>query len=264
MARHDVLDGVPSALWRMVALARHRILMLDYDGTLAPFEVDRLAARPRPEALVWLRRLVDSRHTDLAIVSGRPMAELEALVGDLHVTLVAEHGWERRASDGVVMRRVPSPDVAERLETAERRARASGWGDWLERKHAAVVLHTRALLPERAREVEDLCRAAWEPLASGGRLVLDRIDGGLELRARARHKGTAVLSLLSQASPGTLGVYVGDDVTDEDAFEVVRDWGFGVRVGADDRSSIAQGRMPRAADLATFLEEWCRVTGGSS
>jgi trehalose-6-phosphatase len=55
-------------------------------------------------------------------------------------------------------------------------------------------------------------------------------------------------------------VFVGDDVTDEDAFEAVREWGFGVRVGDPAASSIAQGRLPSSDAVPEFLAEWARVT----
>jgi hypothetical protein len=68
---------------------------------------------------------------------------------------------------------------------------------------------------------EDEAITLWWPLAADGRNRLERIDGGVELRLHGRNKGTAVLSMISQAPPGTFGVFVGDDATDEDAFAAV-------------------------------------------
>lgn len=262
MRAHDALEGIPGTLWGMVAAARHRLLMLDYDGTLAPFAAEREHAVPLPRSLLLLRKITSWTRTGVAIVSGRPLGEVEGFLGDLPAAFVGEHGWEQRAPDGEIIRRPLESSVAATIGAAESAAQSAGWGDLLERKRSAVVLHTRGLPDARARELQDRCVQAWGRLVNS-QVALDRIDGGVELRARGRNKGTVVLSLLSHAAPGTLGVFVGDDVTDEDAFDVVRDWGFGIRVGRPEQPTIAQGYLPSCEAVPEFLEEWLRVTEGA-
>ncbi len=259
MIAHDELSGVPARLWRLVALAHHRLLVLDYDGTLAPFRVERSLAFPVSRSLMMLQGLSASHHTRLAIVSGRPLGELEQLVGDLPMTLVGGHGWERRDPDGTRHLRDVAPEVRTALNLAWRAAEARGWSQLIERKHAGIVLHTRGLASERVSRLERDCTVAWEPLAVSSGLLLESMDGGVELRAPEFHKGSVVLSLLSKAPVGTLGVFVGDDLTDEDAFEVLRDRGFGIRVGTPDRPTMAMGHLPSCDAVATFLEEWSRL-----
>lgn len=263
MRRSRALDEIPDQLWRLVSLATRRLLMLDFDGTLAPFTVARDAARPLPRSLELLARIAGAGGTDLAIVSGRPVSDLERLLGPVPVLLVGDHGWEVRENGGEVVRHPLPPAARETLDEAERRARAAGWSEQLERKRPAVVLHTRALPPERARDVEERCAAAWQPLAEAGHVRLDRIDRGLELRARGHDKGAVVRSLLSRSPVGTLAVFVGDDVTDEDAFEAVRDHGFGVRVGGTGRTTMAMGLLPSVEAVADFLEAWLAVLGSA-
>jgi trehalose-phosphatase len=247
----------------MVALARHRLLMLDYDGTLAPFAIERHEAGPMPRALDLIRRIAARRGTWVAIVSGRPLAELRRLVGLLPARYVGEHGWEWLESDGTVVRGALDPPTAAVIERAEQVARDAGWGALIERKRSAVVLHTRTLSTTEARSVEAACAATWSALAIPGRVAVDRMDGGVELRARARNKGTAALSLLAQSPPGTLGVFVGDDVTDEDAFDALRGRGFGIRVGDWSGPSLAMGRVPSCQAVTGFLEDWLRVVGAA-
>jgi len=254
------LNGVPTQLWRMVELARHRLLMVDYDGTLAPFVEDRDRAWPHPRSLDVLRRIAENGGTSVVIVSGRPLADLLRLVGDLPVTLYGEHGWEQRTPDGSIVRPALDGMVAAAIDEAERLAHALGAGERLERKRSGLVLHTRGLSDTEARALEHRCAEAWQSLSRLGLLRLDHINGGLEIRARQRDKGTVVLSLVSHAEPGTLAVFVGDDVTDEDAFEVVRDYGFGVRVGDDDRPSSAMGRIPSSEAVSEWLDRWLKVT----
>ncbi len=259
MPSHHDLDEFPAQLWRMVAVAPHRLLMLDYDGTLAPFAVARSEARPTPRSLELLRRIAASRHTSVAIVSGRPLDEVEALLGEVPGFFVGEHGWESRAPNGDLVRWPVERPVAAAIDAAEALARDAGWGTLLERKRSAVVLHTRGQAKARAREIEAACMSAWGPIAAGGLVALDAINGGVELRARSRNKGTVVLSLLAQSAPGTLGVFVGDDATDEDAFEAVLDRGFGVRVGDASRPTVAQAWLPSCDAVPSFLEEWLRI-----
>ncbi len=253
------LAGVPARLWRLVALAPHRLLMLDYDGTLAPFRVERMEAAPPPDVLDVLRLLARRAHTRLAIVSGRPLAELLEFLGDLPVTLVGGHGWERRDPDGTTHRRELDADTRRALADAQRIAGVRGWSGSIERKYAAIVLHTRGLLAERAAQLERECGAAWAPLTERAPLALESMDGGVELRARDCHKGLVATALLDGSPAGTLGVFVGDDLTDEDAFEALADRGFGVRVGGDDRPSRAMASLPGSAAVAVFLEEWLRL-----
>ena len=254
-ACHDV----PRRLWRLISLAHRRLLMLDYDGTLAPFKAAREAAYPLPRTLEMLRVVAGSPDTSVAIVSGRPVAEVDRLLGPIPALLVGEHGWETRPGNGAVVCWSPPRAALEALDQARRAAAQRGWGDRLEGKRSSVVLHTRGLPEVDARRIEDACAALWWPYCDRAPVNLDRINGGVELRTRGRDKGTAVLSLLSHEPPGTLAVYVGDDVSDEDAFRTVREFGFGVRVGSDQRPSLAAGRLPSCDAVADFLEVWQSV-----
>lgn len=255
------LQGVPRRIWLLLTLARHRLLMLDYDGTLAPFQVRRDAAYPLPRSLQLLKAIAGHRHTNLAIVSGRPVAEIDQLLGPIPATIVGEHGWERRSPDGAVIRWTPPAEALAVLDQARAAGRRRGWEERLERKRSGLVLHTRDLPDTDARRIEDACALLWRPYCDQAPVNLDRINGGLELRARGRDKGTVVLSLLSHEPPGAVAVFLGDDVSDEDAFRVVREFGFGVRVGAEQRPSLAAGRLASCDAVADFLETWQRVTG---
>ncbi|HTR97239.1 MAG TPA: trehalose-phosphatase, partial [Candidatus Acidoferrales bacterium] len=131
--------------------APHRLLMLDYDGTLAPLTADRLTAAPLPAALPPLRALATCTHTTLAVVSGRALDEIVALLGSIGATLVGEHGWDVRGRDGQVRREPMPAEVADALARGEHLAREAGAGSALERKRTALVLHTRAMPPHVAR-----------------------------------------------------------------------------------------------------------------
>ena len=62
---------LPDHLWQRVSKASSRLLLIDYDGTLVPFHVNRMEAKPEPELQATLRELIATGHTRVAIVSGR-------------------------------------------------------------------------------------------------------------------------------------------------------------------------------------------------
>jgi len=256
--------GLPEAAWHRVTSAPKRLLVLDYDGTLAPFQVQRDQARMPPATMQALERIVGSPGTRVVILSGRPTAEMATLLAPLECTLIGEHGWERREPGGHV-RFVSLPDAArERLEQAERDADDLGFRRLLERKRTALVMHVRGLEDGKAHAILRACRRAWYARASDGILRLVETDGGTEIRAVGRDKGSAVRELLAEEPTTTAVVYAGDDATDEDAFAVLRGRGIGILVAAAERPSLAETRLASPLQVGAMLEEWERRTGAAS
>jgi trehalose-phosphatase len=151
-------------------------------------------------------------------------------------------------------------EAATVLGRAARAARESGFGEYLERKRCSITLHTRSLPPDRAARVESACLHLWGDAFQRRGLRLTRIDGGIELRALATHEGTAVARLLATAPRATLPVYLGDDLTDEDAFLELMGQGVAIRVGPRERESLASYHLQGPDDVAGFLERWTEVT----
>jgi len=242
--------------WKQAAEAPHRLLMLDYDGTLAPFREARSEAVPVEGALDLLRAIASSKRTTVAIISGRPLDELEPLVSPLPVWLVGGHGWEERSPEGR-RRRHPIPgDLEAALDRAEAAARLRGLGDHLERKRASIMMHTRGLPDDRAPEMERECLEAWRSSQLPPGLKILTADGGCELGVAARNKGSAVREMMGRAPKGTFPVYLGDDRTDEDAFNELTEHGLGIRVGPVERPSLARARIASIDGVPAFLETW--------
>ncbi len=254
------LDGIPGPLWDQVSLARARLLMLDHDGTLAPFETDRARAVAPRSTRELLQRIAESGRTRLVVVSGRPVRDLAALLEPVRLTFVGEHGWEVSAPGERVVRHPLPRGVASRLERAARLARAAGLTAHLERKRSSIAVHTRGLDAEGAAHVTSGAALAWSPLLDRAPLRLVPFDGGLELRARGRDKGTAARELLAREPAGTLAVHVGDDTTDEDVFEALGETGFGVRVGGPGAPTRARAWLRNPDQVARFLETWLELT----
>lgn len=248
--------------------ARDRILALDYDGTLAPFQVDRMAARPLAGIPEVMASILERGGTRVAVISGRPLDELAELMGRLfdRVTAVGAHGWQWKDPGGPIEELEPGPAVKARLERAAQAARRagreilpaeSGPDSRIEVKTASVAAHTRGLDPERARRWLDLVRKEWTAASEG--LELLGFDGGLELRDPARDKGRAVRELGKRHPDHDLMVYLGDDRTDEDAFLALDSRGAGIKVGGQDAPSAARYRLRDCEAVREFLVRWNQI-----
>jgi trehalose-phosphatase len=261
--RTTSLDGsrpdLPPGLEERLASARSRLLVLDYDGTLSPLRLERDRARPVPGVPATLRSIAGQPGNRVAVISGRPVEELARLLFDRDppdsIALIGEHGWERLARGEVVARPLPVP-VAKALEDCARSAAARGWEKRVERKRTAVVLHTRGLPEAEARALEAGAWELWTAWASGRGLRVERMDGGVEARPAGYDKGSVTLELLEETGPDAVAVYVGDDVSDEDAFVALRGRGFGLRVARDRRETAATGSFGSCEELAAWLARW--------
>jgi trehalose 6-phosphate phosphatase len=253
------IRGIPD-FWTRVRRARRKFLALDYDGTLAPFRVDRMKAFPLEGIPECLSLISGSGDTTLVIISGRVVDEVAQLLGGVEVMIVGSHGWETRAADGTYRPGAPSPQQQRMLDRAVRQVSERGLDGQAERKVASLAVHTRGLPKERAAEIQNsLCRL-WEPIANEEDMECLRFAGGVELRSKGVDKGTILRELLEEHPEDTLAVYVGDDETDEDAFRAIRPGGSGIRVGPEGVPTLAQGRLADCQAVLEFLREWIRVT----
>lgn len=255
-----VVGNVPD-FWDRLAASASRFLGLDYDGTLAPFHVDPLQARPLPGVVELLEAILRDPHTTLAVISGRPVAEVLRLLGNLPATIIGSHGFElrREGYDGWDIRK-PTADQQAGLAKAGEAAVNGGYGHKLEQKVASLALHTRGLPAGKASLMEEEALAWWTPIASLHNLECRRFNGGVEIRCRGWHKGSALTDLLQRQAEGVFAVYVGDDETDEDAFRAVQEKGVGIRVGPPSLSTAAQGVLEDCRAVRDFLEAWRSVT----
>ena len=256
------IEGIPE-FWDEVRRAPHRCLLLDYDGTLAEFQVDRMQAVPLDGIVDLLIQIRDRTETHLAIMTGRPVSELLRLLGDLRIPVSGSQGTEFRRPDGTYQTHVPTDEQEERLARAEFEARGISHAGRVERKIASVAVHTRGVDPEVARREENEIRRAWCEDAAAHNLECRDFCGGIELRLTGIDKGTALAALLREQPDDELCVYVGDDLTDEDAFRAVSERGYGIRVGNQDSPTGARGRLADPAAVKEFLEGWLKATDAS-
>jgi trehalose-phosphatase len=247
------------AFFAMFADETRPLLLLDYDGTLASFRVDRFQARPWAGVRQLLTRIQQQGQTRLAVITGRPAVEIGPLLAlQTPLEVWGLHGAERLYPDG--RRELEEPPAAARQTLDELREllRRDPLGGLFEDKPNACVMHWRGAPPQKARAIEKRTRQLFEPLAQIEGLGLLEFEAGLELRV-GRDKGGAVEAILAEA--GTIGpvAYLGDDLTDEAAFRVVNSLDgahLSLLIRRASRTTVADVWLRPPAELREFLADW--------
>lgn len=227
-------------------------LYLDFDGTLVDLA-------PTPKDVIvhshltgLLERLSSFLGGAVAIVTGRWLADVDGLLSPMVLPGAGLHGAELRQHEMATVTVRTVPGIGELVAHLRERF-ADDPRILVEDKGAAVSLHYR-LAPERATECIQALRAAV-----AGQPALETLAGNMVVEARLRgtHKGIALQQLSEEpAFAGRMPVFVGDDVSDEDAFAVARDLGgYGVKVGdAGAPDTCATYRWPSVAHVHAWLE----------
>ena len=239
-----------------------RVLLLDYDGTLAPFHIDSDAAVPYPGVREALNNIMET-NTRLVLISGRWIKDLKPLLALNHVPEIwGSHGWERLMPDGHY--HVAQPD-ARALESL---AEADTWdkeiiqlGGRIEQKPACLAIHWRGLNRDKVEQIRTKVIENWTLVARQTGLKVHTFDGGLELRVPGRSKGYAVETILRETRHDPAVAYLGDDFTDEDAFRALKGKGLCVLVRADFRPTLADLRLRPPDELLEFLRRWTEIAG---
>jgi trehalose 6-phosphate phosphatase len=250
--------------FRTFAEAPDPLLLLDYDGTLAPFRIDRFQARPWAGVRNLLNRIQAQRRTHMIVITGRPAAEIAPLLRiDSPVEVWGLHGAERLHPDGRRELEQPPAATRARLDELREHLRRDSLGGLFEDKANGAVMHWRGASPAKAKLIEQRARSLFEPLAQLDGLALLEFEAGLELRA-GRNKGEAVEAILKEAaqqqSRAACPVAVlGDDLTDEAAFHAVNSTHgphLSVLVRRTRRETAADVWLRPPADLKEFLKRW--------
>ena len=248
--------------FKSVSAASHRVLMVDYDGTLAPFTRDRHRAVPYPQIPSLLRRIMDSCDTRVIVVSGRAAAEIPPLL-NLHPSpeIWGAHGVERIQANGRHEEIPVDEDALRLLATAESELDDGDLTPYIEVKLAGVAVHWRGLASSDVLKIRTKVHRVLEPFARRPHLTLAEFEQGVELRLSAASKGNAMQDLLSQIAGDVPVAYLGDDSTDEDAFRVLNDRGLSVLVRPQYRFTAAKTWLQPPGDLIKFLIDWARACG---
>ncbi|MGZ8765477.1 MAG: trehalose-phosphatase [Acidimicrobiia bacterium] len=249
---HRRLDG------RQVAL------FCDYDGTLTPIVARPELAHLDPATRAALERVAD--RCVVAIISGRGLADVMAMVALDRVWYAGSHGFEVCGPGGVRDEREEGRQLLGRLADAAdelERSVADIPGARVERKRFAIAIHFRQVDDDRLADVEtavDRAREGHPGLRkTGGKRIF-------ELRPDVEwDKGRALWWVFQRAglqADRILPIYLGDDVTDEDAFAALGDRGLGIVVEDGNRPTHAEYRLASPQEVREFLVELAGLLEG--
>ena len=234
---------------RIDQLARTPILLIacDYDGTVAPIVDDPMKALPLRETAVALRNLANLPHTHVAVISGRSLRDLAMLSRlPVEVRLVGSHGTEFDIDFALDL----DPDLRE-----HRRNLVSGLHDacerfegvTLEKKPTSVAVHYRRVTEEQVpallADVAAVADEIGDITVRHGKMVC-------ELLLIPTDKGKALTTVRGSVGASAV-MFLGDDITDEDAFATLQGPDMGVKVG--DGPTVAPFRIGSPQDVAVLL-----------
>jgi trehalose 6-phosphate phosphatase len=214
-------------LARALGSAATVYLFLDYGGTLVPVGAGP-DARPEPEVLRKIEQISEVESFSTFVVSGRTVDELDRLLGIPNVGLVGQQGFEIRRVDEPTVHPVDAGlagNLIHHLELDAHGCLAAHSGVGIENRGFGLALKLKGCDARVAREASQCFVRLIRSLDTHGQLELFWGDDGVEARIAGWHKGDAVSHILRDADPqDSLAIYIGDDVTDEDAFEAVALW----------------------------------------
>jgi trehalose-phosphatase len=251
---------LPSALDRVdeiLASGHQRLaVFLDYDGTLTP-----IVAHPEDAVLSERMRAIVQRlaqTSPVAVISGRDLADVRERVGLENLVYAGSHGFDIAGPDGLRREHPEARSCLAALEAAETALRghtAAIEGAQIERKQYSIAIHYRNVAEAHIAEVGavvDAVAAKHPMLRKGHGKRVFELQPGLDW-----HKGRAVLWLLDTLglnAADVLPLYVGDDLTDEDAFAALRGRGVGIVVRDEPRPTAASYALESTDEVGSFLE----------
>lgn len=233
----------------LLALRERPLLVIcDYDGTLAPIVARPEDAVPEPGAPEALTGLLAGGRHRAAVVTGRRVAEAAGFLNVPELLVVGLHGMEWPGEE------LHPPDTAA-LQII-RAALPDAPGLRMEEKGWTLAVHYREVPEPDQATVESALSGVpvppeWEVIA--GKKVR-------EFRPSGHGKGRAALRLAAQF-PGHLPVFLGDDVTDEEAFTALRQCS-GVTVKVGEGQTAAEHRVASPAEVVLLLRAWAEHPGG--
>ncbi|MFO7659048.1 MAG: trehalose-phosphatase [Bacteroidales bacterium] len=234
------------------------VLFLDYDGTLSPIV-------KRPEDAILSKEMKNvleqcaARFT-VAIVSGRDMDDVKNLVGIENIIYAGSHGFRISGPDGLYMEHEKTEEILPQLDKIENELNNSLngiTGLLVDRKRYAVGVHFRNTaedqLPKIIKTVDDLLERFPEFKKGEGKKIVE-IKPGVDW-----HKGKAINWIIEKSgladNPDIMPIYIGDDVTDEDAFRTLSDKGIGILVGVHEQPTAAKYALKNVYQVRLFLQE---------
>jgi trehalose-phosphatase len=234
--------------------SRKVFLFLDYDGTLTPIasrpEKAKISARVR----TLIKGLNSHRWIRIAIVSGRSLKDIKKMVGVKGIIYAGNHGLEIQNEKGKIKKTVPvvSSPLLKSVTLSLKRSLKGIAGVIIEDKGLTISVHFRMVSPRIRGTVKKIFRKTISRYLSSKNIRVTYGKMVLEIRPAVKwDKGNAVFALLGKTR--ALSVYIGDDITDNDAFLALKGKGICIFVGSPGKSIASGYYLKNPAEVEVFL-----------
>ena len=248
------LDHLPAFMDGMQE--KRPVVFLDYDGTLTPIVSRPELATLAPDMRQTIATLAE--RCPVAIVSGRDRADIQSLVQLESVYYAGSHGFDIAGPNQVRMQHTEGLAFLPLLDTVETHLQQQLRpvpGSLVERKKFTIAVHFRNVSPEQVGHIEALVDAV---LRGHSQLRKGLGKKVFELQPQLDwHKGKAVLWLLDTLAlrtPDVVPIYIGDDITDEDAFHTLAERGLTIVVADTPRRTAARYALQNPIQVQTLLQ----------
>lgn len=248
-------DKIKRLIASKILQAPHTFFFLDFDGTIAPIMPTPQMVKVEESTRHLLEKVVANPNLSIAIITGRKIEEIEALIDLKNLIYAGNHGLELKGPDfnythakvkqyTRIMR-----DIAETLKPFSELFP----GSFLEDKQISLTYHFRLVDPPKESDLLQKIAQTLEPWTRDKKIKVTEAKKAVEIRPNFNwNKGSAVRWFLLHEDPESLPIYIGDDKTDESAFRALSDDGITIRVGLD-RNSHAQYFLNDTYEVMVFL-----------
>jgi len=237
-------------------------LFLDYDGTLAPIAEAPEKAFIPPTMKTLLEKLIKIPKCKLVIISGRALMDVKKMVGIKNIVYVGNHGLEIEGP-GISFRSLITPRVKTAFKCIKSEINKELLffkGSFLEDKDLSFSVHYRLVAEDKVSLLKNTLMQVTNPFSRDHEVRVGYGKEVFEIKPPVDwDKGKAVSWLLTQKKfvsdkEKIFSICIGDDVTDEDAFSVVKDNGLAIAVG-NPKLSHAQYYLRDQDEVRKFLEQ---------
>jgi trehalose 6-phosphate synthase/phosphatase len=253
LSTRKITGSIQNALLVQYQKAGQRLLFLDYDGTLIPFNNDPLKAVPDEALFRLLQQLYEDPKNKIVLISGRKRETLSEWFGWLPVSLIAEHGaWIKESNEDWQSDEALGKGWKKNILPILQQYEMLTPGSFIEEKDYSLAWHYRmadaGLGERRAQEIIN----NLENVISGQDLQILEGNKVLEIKSALINKGKAAENYLKKNPAGFI-LAIGDDLTDEDTFRAMPQGAVTIKVGAG--LSEATYFLKDIAATRSFLEK---------
>jgi trehalose 6-phosphate phosphatase len=256
----DFLFNYSTTINRNILRSNSIFLFLDYDGTLVPFK-DKPTEVITPNKIKQIiKKLIKNPKIKVIIVTGRPLYEIKKLLNIKGLSFIALHGLHIEEANGLKSKWKQANQARMLIKAIKKDMQPAlkyEKGTFLEDKELTLVLHYRLLPTNKVQVIRKKFKKVVRTIDK--KKILEIINGAklIETRPKGWHKGKAVEKFLTSQIKvkNYLPIFIGDDITDEDAFRILEKRGITIYVAnKSKRKTAAQYWVKDPDDVFTFLQ----------